>query len=798
MASVTLTEDFYTMMRDVEAMYDSTTPGIDAWAKMNGVDIDSYYNTPYEAVQAAPNAVITKSRTGKVIGTDMVWQAPQEFNPPAVIDSNVPNTTYKGTGYRINGSAGGQSPNVFSSGAKSVSTGAKVMTTAGSVLSVIGAASLGAKLGKAINSNFGGEYAWNEADWEDWVSGLDPLDQSFFRTLFDIDGTAYLPEEMLASMYKMLNDMGAYDAGESTVDPNQDAGRGIETGDISYESITCSQTLDPSWPNNKFSPPIGTATVSGTPTTVHFRKNTGTTTFKWTAIGSSILTASDASSSLPDGVAFIDASGRIVGSASIQGKGTYTYDGKSVTYQTPWIPIMTEFNPRVISHPTKDSDSTSWLMQYGEHTDVLPIDGMENEPVSRAPIQVDPNVITGTTPETILPQLKQNYPQLFDGSISEEVPQEDGTNKTITYIPVPWPDIDATGKPITGTPSQTDPQIAPDTQTDDAIKDLIDTLTDFFLNPPTTGTGDSPLVVVPAGSASSLWKIYNPTQAQVDAFGAWLWDSSFVEQIKKLFNDPMQAIIGIHKVFATPSIGGTATIKVGYLDSEVPSDWVDDQYTTIDCGTVNVREYFGNVFDYSPYTKIGLYLPFIGIVDLDVADVMRGSVKVVYHVDVLTGACLADVKITRDGTGGVIYQYSGSAIVTYPVSSGNYMGMVAGVLSVASGIAGTVLSGGALAPALIGGAVGASHLHTDVSHSGGFSGCAGAMGAKKPYIIISRPQSALADRYNHFTGKPANAHVTLKNCGGMTRVKSVYVGNLNATDMEKDLIEAQLKVGVLV
>lgn len=797
MASVTISEEYYAMMREVEAMYDSTTPGIDVWGKMNGVDLEAYYNSPYEAVQSVPSAVITKNRAGEVIGTDIIWQAPQEFNPPAVIDSNVPNTTYGGQGYRINGSAGGTSPNVFSSGAKKVGTGTKVLTTAGMVFNTVCAASLGAKLGKAINENFGGQYAWNDADWEAWVSGLDPVDQAFFRTLFDIDGTAYLPEDMIGAMYKMLFDMGVY------------SGEGY--------SSTIADTTG-----------LDAHTVEGMPFTSinaeHYfytgDYNSGTpsdpTAFNFNAHSDPIYLVEivNQPGNSPQAVTPI-----LISKTNFSGDrlsynryGNYTAPLRTNRYttngQTFYISSLPSYDlpnrssnvPRIVNpgNGSYQSATIGYTIIYGDTTEVSPVEGIETEPTDRASTQIDPTLITGDTPHEITQSIKQNYPQLFGDSIYEDVPQEDGSTKRITYIPVPWPDKDSTGKTITGTPSQNDPQIAPDTQTDDAIRDLIDTLTDFFKLPPTTGDGNTPAIVVPVGRASSLWKIYNPTQAQLDSFGAWLWDSSFVEQIKKLFNDPMQAIIGVHKVFATPSIGGTATIKVGYLDSQVPSDWVDNQYTTIDCGTVNVREYFGNVFDYSPYTKISLYLPFIGVVDLDVADVMRGSVKVVYHVDVLTGACLADVAITRDGCGGVIYQYSGSAIVTYPVSSGNYMGMVAGVLSVASGIAGTVLSGGALAPALIGGAVGASHLHTDVSKSGGFSGSAGAMGSKIPYLIISRPQSAMADSYNHFTGKPANAHVTLRNCSGMTRVKRVYVGNMNATDEEKAMIESQLKTGVLV
>lgn len=798
------------LLDQINAMYDE----LDEWAALNNVNLADYYPTEYEAVKSVPRSVITKNRAGDVIGTDFYIQTPQEFNPPAVIDSNVPNPYYSGSngnyggsGYRMNGSGGGTSPNVFSSGAKKVGTGTKVLTVAGNVLSTVGAASLGAQLGKAINANFGGSFAWTERDWYNWTDTLDPLDKAVFRTLFGIEGdatTMYLPEEMLALEYMELQKMGAFD--ELLVPENPEPVIGNYSAEIVGITLASNfQAMDnpPSWTPAKYV----TNSVSGNEPVYVFKMfrskmSSSANDYDYIWASKAPFTVSMTRTYTDGGKPYTFT----ISSDSSVVAGKRVYYGKSnvMTARDDYRPVDNVGGPSTF----KDGDT---ILKSSSYSDIAiasalilstgyiigtGVPGITNDPRAT---QVDPNLITGTTTQQVLDSLKQNYPQLFDGSIEEDVPQEDGSTKKITYIPVPWPSKDPNGNPITGTPSQTNPQVDPLTETTDAIKDLIDTITDFFTNPPNTGTGDGPTAVVPVGEASSLWKIYNPTQAQVDAFGSWLWSSNFVEQLKKLFNDPMQAIIGIHKVFATPSIGGTATIKVGYLDSEVPSAWVNEQYTTINCGTVNLREYFGNVFDYAPYTKVSLYLPFIGIVDLDVADVMRSSISITYHVDVLTGACLADVKVIRDGCGGVLYQYSGSAIVTYPVSSGNYMGMVAGVLSVASGIAGTVLTGGALAPALIGGAVGASHLHTDVSHSGAFSGCAGAMGAKKPYLIISRPQVALANNYEHFTGRPANAHVTIANCSGLTKVKSVYVKSISrATDEEKDMIEAQLKAGVLV
>ena len=86
-------------------------------------------------------------------------------------------------------------------------------------------------------------------------------------------------------------------------------------------------------------------------------------------------------------------------------------------------------------------------------------------------------------------------------------------------------------------------------------------------NPPDTGDGTTPPVIVPTGSATALWSVYNPTQQDINDLGAWLWSSNFITQLLQMFNDPMQAIIGLHKTFITPTVGTAQNIKVGYLDT---------------------------------------------------------------------------------------------------------------------------------------------------------------------------------------------------------------------------------------
>lgn len=466
-----------------------------------------------------------------------------------------------------------------------------------------------------------------------------------------------------------------------------------------------------------------------------------------------------------------------------------------------------------------------------------------------------PNINNDTDYNQIINIINNTLPQMADNRVEIPYVDEDGNEQIIKFYPVPMPDevmpsetpspdpgpapgpapgpdptpdpdpspdpdpeTDPADQPISDQDdAQQDPVIDPETATDTLLQTIIDILirieptgmedpeTDpaseteplnIDPNPPATGEGSTPAIVMPTGSASRLWSVYNPSQAQVDAFGAWLWSSNFIDQIKKLFFDPMQAIIGIHKVFATPVVSGQGTIACGYIDSQVPSNLVGSQYVTVSCGSVNLYEYFGNVFDYDD-TDLLLYLPFIGFVQIDTDHAMRGTVTVTYRVDVYTGACLAEVAVVRDGGGGVIYTFSGDCSVHYPLSSGSYMGIVSGLISAAGGIIGGALTGN---PLMIGAGVmaGATSSRAKVQHSGQITGNAGAMGCKKPYFVIERPQTAMTS-YLDLQGGGTNYRTNITDVSGYARftdVKLTYTGN--ATEEEKEELKRLLESGVYI
>lgn len=319
---------------------------------------------------------------------------------------------------------------------------------------------------------------------------------------------------------------------------------------------------------------------------------------------------------------------------------------------------------------------------------------------------------------------------------------------------------------------------------------------DKITNPDSTDTGDTP-ILPPSTSIFGIAGVYNPTLEQIKSFTGWLWSENPITQLQQMFSNPMNAIIGLHLIYVTPSTSAEKSIGVGYLDSGVLSKVVSEQYVTIDCGSVTIPSYYNNVNDWNPYTKISCYLPFIGIVKLNTDDLMSSDgnlsqLNITYKVDVLTGACLAMLTVKRGNSNAVLYQYNGSCSVQLPLTSGNYGGIIASLITTAVG----VISG--FTPLAIGGAMSLTHPKADIQRSGQLGANVGAMGIKKPYLIIERPYSKYAGSYAKHIGYPSNNTIKLSACSGYTRVKSTDVNNINTTEEERKMILDLLTSGIYI
>ncbi len=373
----------------------------------------------------------------------------------------------------------------------------------------------------------------------------------------------------------------------------------------------------------------------------------------------------------------------------------------------------------------------------------------------------------------------------------------------------PFPYPDPTPDPYPD-PSQPDPkpEPKPDPQ---PTPPPYPTPPDGTIDPPVP-----PIIPLPFSSTTGLISVYHPTQSELLAFANWLWVTWQDATIDKIWNNPFDGVISLFELYCTPTDVGRKNIRSGFLDSGVSSETIS-RYTEIDCGSIAVPEYFGNYLDYAPYSKCHIYLPFIGIVELNVDDVVGHGVNVTYKIDEYNGSCIAMVTVAKstsvNGTdvdySTIMYQFSGNCAVELPLSGGSQAAIKAGMLEAAAwglgSVIGGIMSGGS--PMSIGadlayGAASAVHslvsAKSSVQHSGSFGASYGAMGCKKPFIIVTRPKQIQVPNYNELYGYQAHKMVKIDDCTGYLRCREVHVISPTASDEEKALIEQMLKEGVYV
>lgn len=310
--------------------------------------------------------------------------------------------------------------------------------------------------------------------------------------------------------------------------------------------------------------------------------------------------------------------------------------------------------------------------------------------------------------------------------------------------------------------------------------------------------------------------VYLPTQAELTTLHAFMWDNSLVTDMQKMFGNVADAVISLNLIpldftDATPNRGN---ILMGLIDSQIETTIAKQQFVTLDCGTIEIGEFFASYLDYSPYSKLQIYLPYIGVKDLDIDEFMNAYISVKYVIDIVSGDCVAfisksgaiDNAVVKDNPIlGVLYQFAGNCALNVPISGSNYAQMHAadiGALISGAGVLGNFLTGGMSAPSAVTGILStAANVVTSkpsVSRGGAVSSTVGYMSIQKPYLILTRPRMCLPEDQNTFTGYPAYVTMTPGDTSGYTEFEIIHLENIPATDAEKNELETLLKTGVIL
>lgn len=278
----------------------------------------------------------------------------------------------------------------------------------------------------------------------------------------------------------------------------------------------------------------------------------------------------------------------------------------------------------------------------------------------------------------------------------------------------------------------------------------------FTLNSDNVGSGgaltwglDFEIYVPPVAERHDFFTVYIPTNENMEVIN----NAIFLQGSETV--DVMHYFSSYKKFFCIIPIEGYKQLKASKYDFGVTAPYTKSYTLNIDCGSIQIDEKFKSVMDYAPFSRLTIFLPFIGFQELDVSMVMNNVLHVFYTVDVLSGRCLAKLFVVIGESECCIAEYGGT-IASDEVfsSSGQYNGSY--------------------------------ELMTSMQ-----------LGELQTYVLISNKEP-LEGNVSEYDGYPTNEVIKVGDVTGFVAYDKIFAVGMTATETEKREIESILKNGVLV
>lgn len=278
----------------------------------------------------------------------------------------------------------------------------------------------------------------------------------------------------------------------------------------------------------------------------------------------------------------------------------------------------------------------------------------------------------------------------------------------------------------------------------------------FTLNSGNVGSGgaitwglDFEIYVPPVTERHDFFTVYIPTNENMEVIN----NAIFLQGSETV--DVMHYFSSYKKFFCIIPIEGYKQLKASKYDFGVTAPYTKSYNLDIDCGSIQIDETFKSVMDYAPFSRLTIFLPFIGFQELDVSMVMNNTLHVVYTVDVLSGRCLAKLFVVIEENECCIAEYGGTIASDEVFSTtGQYNGSY--------------------------------ELLTSMQ-----------LGELQTYVLISNKEP-LEGNVSEYDGYPTNEVIKVGDVTGFVAYDKIFAVGMTATETEKREIESILKSGVLV
>ena len=311
-------------------------------------------------------------------------------------------------------------------------------------------------------------------------------------------------------------------------------------------------------------------------------------------------------------------------------------------------------------------------------------------------------------------------------------------------------------------------------------------------------------LTLPTTSAieTGFTSMYEMPLGNLQDLSTFLWSDSFLNNVKKFFNDPREIIVALSIMPIAPDTGTAKNIIAGGVETTAIGRPLTSQYKLVTLGSIYIKKSKKRRFlNYPPFTKITAHLPYCGEHSLDVNDIMGKTLTLKYLFDFLSGSCVAEIDVDDKPR----YFYGGNCGVQIPTSSEDYSRIYSSILSAGATVGSTlstIATKGLTAPLAISMATNLAsngmNMTPDVQYSSG-SGCInGMLSSQTAFIMVETPKEKIADEQDKFIGRTSIITRVLENCTGYTKCLSVHLDNIACLETERNEIETLLLNGVRI
>ena len=288
-----------------------------------------------------------------------------------------------------------------------------------------------------------------------------------------------------------------------------------------------------------------------------------------------------------------------------------------------------------------------------------------------------------------------------------------------------------------------------------------------------------------------LSSVYVMTETRLKQLASFLWSDDFFQNIKLLNNSPIENIVSC-KVMPCSASGTDSPITLGNVSTGVNGDKTSSSMR-VQIGSLSIPKYYNSFLDYAPYTKLTIFLPFIGFKELDTNLFMGKTLKLYYVFDFITGAVKAQI-FAND-----IYcmSFDATAGIDIPITASNRAQVEASYIKSALSVGGSIASGNPLVA--VGGLLESANAQYHYNTQGTFSPSCGFHDTRLVYVIYDRPTAQYPTTYNHNCGKPCLLTRNLGSVSGYTEVdKGIELSGIPCTESERKEILDLITTGIFL